>query len=129
MAEIEYGIVTYLKALGSPPAGGRIYPVFYPQNPTWPVVTYQRVSGVRIRGLGGPHGTSEARIQFDVWGQTYVQVKAVATALRHALDGYAGAMGTETVGGVVLETDRDLYEDDAKLHRASMDFMVQHVEA
>ena len=129
MALLEEGLVAYLKAQSPTIAGDRIYPFPLPQNWASPAITFQRISGVRERGLDGPHGRARPRIQIDVWAkQDYASAKNLAEELRQLLDGFAGTMGTVTVDAVSLESDRDLYEDQARINRVSMDFLISYRE-
>lgn len=135
----ELAVLTLLKNAAAVAAlvGARIYPLTAPQPPTYPLVTFQRISGVRWRSLSGPSGMAQPRIQVDAYATTYAGAKALATAVRQTLDGYRGPVqvtsGPATyvrVGGCTLESDQDLYETDVnpKLYRVSMDFLVTHDE-
>ena len=132
----EIAVYTLLKnaAAVSTLVGARIYPLAAPQNPTYPLITYQRISGPRWTTMDGPTGMAQPRIQVDAFATTYAGAKALATAIRTTLDGHRGTVtvtgGTVRVGGIRLETDQDLYEADVnpKLYRVQMDFMVTHDE-
>ena len=126
---LEQGLVTFLEAFSPAIAGGRIHPLVLPQNTTLPAVTYQRISGPRVRSLSGPGGKARARIQIDVWDSTYLSAKDVATQIRQALDGYKGLMGTVQVDNVSLATDWDRNDPNREIKGVSMDFMFSHVEA
>jgi hypothetical protein len=123
---IEEGLYAFLAALGA--ASSRIYPMQLPQNGALPAVTFTRVTASRTRSLGGPSGMARAVFQIDAWAATYVGAKALAETLRQGLDGHRGAMGAETVGGVLLLADRDLFEEATDTFRVSMDFAIWHQE-
>lgn len=127
---IEEGLYDYLSTnVGvSAIVGTRVYPGTLPQNWTKPAISYQRVSGVRFRNLAGPAGRATPRIQIDCWAESYSGARTLAEAVRSAMDGYAGLMGTTTVGSVVLESDIDFYEPDTDIYRVSMDFWISHIE-
>ena len=127
---IEEGLYSYLSTnVGvSALVSTRIYPGTLPQNWTNPAISYQRISGVRVRNLSGPAGRATPRIQIDCWAESYSGAKALATAVRSAMDGYAGLMGSTRVGSVVLESDLDFYEPDIAVYRVSMDFWISHIE-
>lgn len=128
----ELAVYTILKdtAAVSALVAGRVYPVQAPQNPTYPLVTYQRISAVRVRSVDGPSGLAQPRIQVDAYATTYAGAKALAAAIRGALDGYRGTAGGVRVGGVSLLSDIDFFEEDVdpKLYRVSMDYLVTHDE-
>ena len=108
--------------------GTRIYPQILPQNPTYPALSFQRVSAVRLRALDGVVGVAQARFQIDCWALTYAQCRALASAVRVRLDGYRGDMDGIHVGATTLENDQDIYEDDVTGYRASLDVIIQHQE-
>lgn len=73
-------------------AGAKTYPWGeVPQNPSYPHLTYHRVSGQRMRTLKGPNGVSHPRIQLDVWARSYKTAKELAALVRVALDAWVGA--------------------------------------
>lgn len=109
--------------------GARIYPNIAPPDADAPFVTYQRVSGERLRSLGGAIGYAMPRFQLDAWAGRYATAQAVAAQLRAALVDYTGTPDSGTViHSVMLENDQDLYDDGAKLHRVSLDFRIEHSE-
>lgn len=111
--------------------GTRMYPGKMPQEPTLPLLVYQRVSGPREHDMNGAAGIANPRIQIDAWATTYAGTKALATAVRKRLDGYSGDTGSPAVNVIVamLLNDRDFYDAETELWRVSMDFEVMHHEA
>lgn len=95
----------------------RIYPTVLRQNTIYPAITYTRISGGQVNSLTGYSNLESPRIQIDVWGDNYSDVKSLAAAVHTA-------MGAATTFGALLESDQDLYEDDVKIHRVCMDFIV-----
>lgn len=95
----------------------RVYPMFLPQNPTLPAITYQRVSGERDRSLTGLNSLSHPRIQFDCWAETYAEAKTLGEEVISALNDYPG---------VVFYGDRDLHEPSLGIYRVSIDIAVWH---
>jgi hypothetical protein len=116
---IESDLRTYLIAHEDiqPLVGTRVYPMFLPQNPTLPAITYQRVSGNRVQSLKGVNSLSHPRIQYDCWAESYTDVKDLAEKLINALNDYSG---------VIFYNDRDLYEQDVELYRVSIDISIWH---
>jgi hypothetical protein len=127
---IEKGLHTFLTGTAAISAlvSARVYPVWLPQSPTLPCLTYQRISGSRVRSLTGPSSLAHPRIQIDCWAATYDGAKTLAEAVRVALDGYSGLMGTVEVFGVIVHGDRDLYDPEVKISRVSMDITIWHIE-
>ena len=95
----------------------RIYPVVLPQSVTLPAITYSRISGGQVNSLSGYSGLEQPRIQVDAWATTHVVVKELRDAVHAAMNG-------ATTFRALLESDMDLYEDDTKIYRISMDFFV-----
>lgn len=131
MAGLEEGLVTYLKANGGVAAlvGTRVYPLILPQEATYPALAYMVVSDDRPQSHSGPTGLATPRIQIDCWGATYGATKLLERAVRLALEGYVGAMGSVTVRGVFLDTAQDLFDEEAQKYRVRMDFFISYREA
>ena len=66
----------------------RVYPLLLRQNPTYPAVTYEKVSGPRIENLQGLSGLAHPRFQFSCFGDDYEEADSVAEQVRLALEGY-----------------------------------------
>jgi hypothetical protein len=108
--------------------GTRIYPQVLPQKPAYPAITYAQVSGIRVRGLDGPTGRARPRIAVNSWGASHREMDAVASAVRAALDGYAGPMGDLVVDSAVLDNEIEFFEEDAGVHRKLQDYIISHEE-
>jgi hypothetical protein len=105
--------------------GDRFYPVKLPQEPTLPAITYRRLSpGASDMTLDGPGGLKEPRIRLDVWDTSFTGARAIAEAVKTALNGFRGVCGDQELQGVFLAAEQDLYEDDTELHRVLLEFSV-----
>lgn len=97
----------------------RIYPLLMPQGAALPALTYQRISSDHQPSLAGhTSGLVNIRLQVDCWASSYAVVKALAVDVLIALS--AGA----TAFKALLLSDNDLYEEEPRIYRASMDFSV-----
>lgn len=108
----------------------RIYPLVLPQSPTYPAITYHRVSGVRLHHLGGVSGRAVPRISFSMWAQTYTGCQALAAAVRQSLDGFNGTL-TTIKALIEIENEFDLFEDEASengVFRIVQDYFCSHLE-
>lgn len=109
----------------------RMYPLKMPQNPTLPLIVYQKVSGFREHDMDGST-IARPRFQVDSWAESYVDAKTLANAVRERLDSYTGPVGSppDTVHFAYLLNEQDLYDDgpDPSLFRVSMDFEIVHNE-
>lgn len=106
----------------------RVYPNALPQNPTYPAITYNQVSGVRVRNLKGPSGTAQPRISINAWASTYLGARSLADAIRQRIDGYSGLMGSTVVGNVILDNEIDFFEDQVLVHRVLQDYFIFNEE-
>ena len=109
----------------------RIYPQRLPQNVDYPAISYQRISGVRVRLVTGPSDRAQPRIQMNLWDETYNGVQAVADAVREAMDGYAGVIGGEEINGLSIQNEFDLFDEEALddgVYRIVQDYYVSYRE-
>lgn len=127
---IEQGIHWHLKSDSGVAAlvSTRVYPVLLPQNPTYPAITYQRISGPRVPIYDGPSTMAAPRFQIDSWSETYAGAKALAEAVREAMDCFHGTMSPVTVGVCEIITETDLYDDEARVFRVLQDYRILHRE-
>jgi len=108
-------------------AASRIYPQKLPQDPTYPALTFQRVSGARVGNLAGAAGRAKPRITFSCWAQTYVAAQALAAEVRASLNGFKGTLTTISAD-IALENEIDDFDDVVNVHRVIQDYFVAHVE-
>jgi hypothetical protein len=121
--------------------GTRVYPVKLPQNPTYPAMTIQRISGVDFPPLKGRASLARPRYQFDVWtkegvGSAFETVQTVGQLLRDRLEGRNVDLLDASVSpaeyrrfSFEFDSDRDLFEPDAVssgYYRYSADYFVMH---
>ncbi len=125
---IEAGLRTHLLADGSVAAlvAARVYPLKLPQSPTYPSLTYEIVSDIPYRGLGGDSDREVIRARIHCWAKTFTGAIDLATKVRTAVADFSGTMGSVTVSSVKFETWNDLYEDVPKVYRRVADFMITH---
>lgn len=112
--------------------GTRIYPQTLPQEPTYPAITYDRVStrAIQCRGNGS---YKASRWQFDCYAITYLGAEALGQAIEDSLTTWTRASGPR-VSVVLAENWRDGFEDivlgDAStgVYRATLDFFIWYEE-
>ncbi len=138
MTVLEFGVGSYLSTFAGlvDLIGARVYALRIPQGATIPCLTYQRISTPRIltHDTSGATGDlSNPRFQFDAWGNTALQVKAITDQVRAALNGKTGAIGTApnqyTIRAALVENEVAEYIPDARLHRSRSDYFIWHQEA
>lgn len=103
--------------------GDRVHPLRLPQTPTLPAIVYTVIDDP---DRWGHHGF--ARVQVTAWAATYATAKAVITAARAQLRGYAGATVTDRIEDI----DVDLgawagFDPDLGLYRRDLDVIILHI--
>lgn len=105
----------------------RIYWVDRPQTAVLPSVTLQVITEDRPQHMAGLDGMDVARVQIDVWGTSYGQVRPIAEAVIAAL------LPENTSNGIIfsrafVDSVRDLGErtETQFIHRASIDLIIHH---
>jgi hypothetical protein len=99
--------------------GGRLYPLVAPSPVTLPYAVYQVISQVPSNVLADTPGLFNTRIQVDAFARTYAECQSLKATLRGAMSTGFGRAATEI-------NTTDLFEEDAKLFRISMDWSVWH---
>jgi hypothetical protein len=133
---IEQGLVAHLLADSAVAAivGTGVYPGAIPQGKDSPAIVYNRISTDRDIDMDGPSDFVRVLMQVDCWHTSYSQVKALADAVRAAINGAGIAspklLGAESVQLVMLESDSDQHEfdGDKRDYRVSMDWTIIHLE-
>jgi hypothetical protein len=99
----------------------RIYPVFLPQTPTLPAISFQRISNT------GQYGTSDrkqSRWQINCWASTHVGATAVAAAVKAGLEEYHDADQIPAIDWARVVNELDDYDDAAKVYRIIVDVIL-----
>lgn len=134
MADVEQAGYAILKAASGVTAlvGGssspRIYPNVVPQDVALPAIAYQRISTRRRAVHGSPASLARPRLQLTILAETYSEVKALAAAVREAMDGYMGTVGGVEVGVALADDETDEFGSSNNLHVVRQDWMIWHAE-
>jgi hypothetical protein len=92
------------------------------------------VSGLGDYTMQGPSGYARPRFQIDAWAPRPSPDAAVtlANAIKAALDGYTGPMGSGAnavfVQGIFIEDEREDYDDTVQMFRVSRDYFIHYGE-
>lgn len=112
---IESSIFDALKGLVS----NRVYPDVAPEQATRPYITYQQVGGGAVNFVDPTIPSQKnARIQVNVWGDTRLQVAAIAASIENTLRAVT-SLKTSVLGAPVA-----IYEPETKLRGTRQDFSV-----
>lgn len=115
--------------------GARVYPMRLPIDPTFPAITYQRITGDRVRSHSGPSGLASPLFQINCWGgptsvaSAYLAAKRLARAVRIALDGFKGSANGQEIHGLFVEDDRDDQDPERGIERVIIQAQIWGEEA
>ncbi len=100
---------------------GRMFPAVAPQGTITPFLVYQVISDVPENTFMGDSSNrlSNFRVQIDCYSKSYLEAHAAAAAV----DAVLSAIDSPDLS-CWRESSRDLYDDEAQLHRVSSDFSV-----
>jgi hypothetical protein len=131
MASIDTALYTRLSGFAGLAAlvATRIYPAPVPQNATYPLITYQQISGIRAYVYSNQSGWVRARFQVDCYAASSTGARALAEQVRLALSIYRGTSDTIVIDLIQLENEIKFYEDDVDLHHVIHDYIVDYREA
>lgn len=111
MATVQEGLRAALAGV----AGGRVYPAIAPDGAAAPFLVYTRISAVPATTFAG-RPIANTRFQVDIYASTYANAQTTRDATVAALDAWA-------VRSVIL-SEADIFEDETKTHRVSLDLSV-----
>lgn len=113
MTVIEEALRTVLTGNGtvSGLVGTRIYPLVLPQGVTLPAIAYQRISGVREHTHDKTGDLARPRFQWTCVATTYSSAKALANAVRAALDNYRATASTVVIEAIYVENEIDVFNE------------------
>ncbi len=106
----------------------RCYPVTIPQSPTYPLILYTKITGMRDHALRGASGHAHPRFQIEAWAETYTETKTLANAIRNALDDYSGTVLGTVIGSCLIDSEQDVYESEIEIYRVLQDYFIWHEE-
>lgn len=123
MEDALYALVTSDPAVTAI-QGDRLYPIDFPQAPTYPASLYAVPSRLHAYHFGGSSNFRRARVQFDVYAETWDECVALGNALIDCLGAYKGLVPVEggqpvEVQGIFCTIDRDATESGTALSSPS----------
>jgi hypothetical protein len=130
LADIRAGLRTALLSDAAVAAlvVARIYPVKLPQGIIATSLVYNEISGIGDHHMQGPSGLARVRMQIGAWAQTADAAHALFLAVKEAIDGYQGLMGTVVVQGCFIDSWRDIDDTVANLRGKVADYMIHYAE-
>lgn len=139
LADPRVGLRAYLlddATISAAVGGVRIYPIKLPQGQTLASIVYSRISGQGDHHMEGASGLNRTRMQIDCWAPTADAADLLARQVKERIDGYRGSMlwGEDSpaeaivVQGIFFDSEREDYDDVAKLYRSSKDYLIWYEE-
>lgn len=119
--KLEEGLFNYLKtAIPSASIYGQL------RGERLPAVVYTLISDPVSISLCAVDQIHESRYQIDCYTRKYQQVKQLAFQVTRALHNKTGTLGDYHIQRVLLENTMDNFEENAKLHRQILTFVIYH---
>lgn len=87
--------------------GDKIYPSLAPTEADHPTLIYDLKYADSVHYQGGATTLAPIRVVFVAYGDSILVCEQIMTALRSALDGFTGYMGSTQVSRVKLESESD----------------------
>jgi len=130
LKDIRVGLRTFLLANGAVAAlvVARVYPVKLPQGIDGASLVLNEISGQGDHHMEGASGLVTARMQIGAWATTADAAHGLFLAVKEAIDGYQGLMGSVYVQGVFIDSWRDLDDNDANLRGKVADYFINYEE-
>lgn len=112
----------------------RIYTGLRPQGEALPAITIHKISAGPEHDLDGAAGNANPRIQIDCWAGTDLEADALAEAVRNAMDGFTGTMGSHHIDVALLDDGSDdqavpIDGSDVSTYRVTQDYLIRHTES
>lgn len=113
--------------------GTRIYPIRGPDNPVFPMVTYQRVSNVREHCVSKETATfTDTIFQIDSWVEEATKLsvlRTLAAAIRTVLDDFRGVTSGVDIQGILSDNEFDQpWDDVSKIFGVTQRYRIFHRE-
>lgn len=111
--------------------GDRIFPERLPQGQALPAITYAVIDDRERVNLSGPRGHTTTRVQVDALAATGKLATATDKAVRDALHGFAGTVGTVVFTSCLRKSQNDAADADGdgtggRLARVSADYTLRY---
>lgn len=127
---IDIALRSFIIALNTG-AGDRVFVGNAAPGAARPLVVIRRSGGSQPRTLSGQALFERTQFGVDVLTSDYAAAYPIALAIRQALDGFGGALGTTTVHScrcVQFPIDQSAVEGDLIIRWVAMEFLFVHSE-
>lgn len=135
LQDVRVGLRAYLlddATISTSVGATRLYAIKLPQGQNLTSIVYSRISGQGDHHMEGASGLNRTRVQIDCWAQDADAADLLARQVKERIDGYRGSMlwGEDSpaeaivVQGIFYESEREDYDDVAKMYRSSKDYLI-----
>ena len=126
MSQIEEAVYTILSGNGTVAGlvSTRIYPLAAPQDVALPAIAYQRISDRAWNAHDGSVELARCRVQITCMDDDYAGAKALAAAVKAALNGYNGTASTVRIYGALLDNELDERGLTDDIYSVIQDYMI-----
>lgn len=109
--------------------GGRVYPGKVKQEAGYPAVCVNLITPNPTNTKTAGSDLDIALVQVDIYGSTYTSAANTASAVRMALDYYAGTVtltggGTVNVASISYTNEMDGFTENAELYRRIQEYYI-----
>ena len=118
--QLEEGLFNYLKSAVPASIYGQL------RGDRLPAVVYTLISDPVTISLCAVDQIHESRYQIDCYTRKYQQVKQLAQQVIQALHNHTNSLAGYPIQRVLLENTMDGFEDNVKLHRQILTFVIYH---
>ena len=118
--QLEEGLFNYLKTAVPASIFGQL------RGDRLPAVVYTLISDPVTISLCAVDQIHESRYQIDCYTRKYQQAKQLAKQVIQALHNHTNSLAGYPIQRVLLENTMDGFEDNAKLHRQILTFVIYH---
>ena len=106
--------------------GTRLFPVAIRKDVGWPVLVYRRLASDPSYVLSGRAGWRTAQVEMMAWGAEYTDARAVAEAVRVALDAHVDALAQGPIRFIAVADGSDDYEMTLDVFGAAVVLTVEY---
>jgi hypothetical protein len=114
--------IIFARLNGATSAGNRVHPMYLPQSPVYPAVSYFQVSATPVHAMGNDVDLWRVRMQVDVWGETYASARTLADEVRGRLSRWKGIQDDVRVIDTLFDDEDTPLDPDMQLYRVSTDW-------
>lgn len=106
----------------------RIYPLTIPQDKALPAIAYQVITTTRGYNHAGQSSLAGPYFQITIAAASAAAAEGLAAAVRLALSGYAGTVGTVVIASIFLENEFDGYSLETAIATVRQDYRITYKE-